>query len=76
MAALDSILYNLLKYSDIFIAAMFFRKIEFRIGINLGDVIEDGDRIHGDGINLAARVPGPLFDIGCILCLHLPENDL
>ncbi|BBO74748.1 guanylyl cyclase [Desulfosarcina widdelii] len=34
------------------------RKMEFRIGINLGDVIEDGDRIYGDGINIAARIEG------------------
>jgi class 3 adenylate cyclase/CHASE2 domain-containing sensor protein len=34
------------------------RKMEFRIGINLGDVIEDGDRIYGDVINIAARVQG------------------
>jgi adenylate cyclase len=32
------------------------RKIEFRIGINLGDVIEEGDDLHGDGVNIAARV--------------------
>lgn len=32
------------------------RKMEFRIGINLGDVIEEGDRIYGDGVNLAARI--------------------
>ena len=32
------------------------RKMEFRIGINLGDVIEDDDRIYGDGINIAARL--------------------
>ena len=32
------------------------RKMEFRIGINLGDVIEDGDSIYGDGVNIAARV--------------------
>jgi TolB-like protein/class 3 adenylate cyclase len=32
------------------------RKMEFRIGINLGDVIEEEDRIYGDGINIAARV--------------------
>jgi adenylate cyclase len=31
-------------------------KMEFRIGINLGDVIEDGERIYGDGINIAARI--------------------
>lgn len=32
------------------------RKMEFRIGINLGDVIEEGARIYGDGVNIAARV--------------------
>ena len=34
------------------------RRMEFRIGINLGDVIVEGDRIYGDGINLAARLEG------------------
>ena len=34
------------------------RKMEFRIGINLGDVIEEGERIYGDGVNIAARVEG------------------
>jgi adenylate cyclase len=34
------------------------RRMEFRIGINLGDVIEEGARIYGDGINIAARVEG------------------
>jgi adenylate cyclase len=32
------------------------RKMEFRIGVNLGDVIEDGERILGDGVNIAARL--------------------
>ena len=32
------------------------RKMEFRIGVNLGDVIHDEDRIYGDGVNVAARV--------------------
>ena len=32
------------------------RKMEFRIGINLGDVIQEGDNIYGDGVNIAARV--------------------
>jgi adenylate cyclase len=32
------------------------RKMEFRIGVNLGDVIVEGDRIYGDGVNIAARV--------------------
>jgi adenylate cyclase len=30
------------------------RRMEFRIGINLGDVIEEDDRIYGDGVNIAA----------------------
>jgi adenylate cyclase len=34
------------------------RKMEFRIGINLGDVIQAGERIYGDGVNIAARVEG------------------
>ncbi len=32
------------------------RRMEFRIGINLGDVIEEGDSIYGDGVNIAARL--------------------
>jgi adenylate cyclase len=31
-------------------------RMEFRIGINLGDVIEEGERIYGDGVNIAARI--------------------
>jgi len=34
------------------------RKMEFRIGINSGDVVQEGDRIYGDGVNIAARVEG------------------
>lgn len=34
------------------------RKMEFRIGINVGDVIEEGDKIYGDGVNIAARIEG------------------
>lgn len=34
------------------------RKMAFRIGVNLGDVIQDGDRIYGDGVNIAARIEG------------------
>jgi TolB-like protein/class 3 adenylate cyclase len=32
------------------------RRMEFRIGINLGDVIDEDDRIYGDGVNIAARL--------------------
>src|SRR5439155_19524222 len=34
------------------------RKMEFRIGINVGDVIVEGERIYGDGVNIAARLEG------------------
>jgi adenylate cyclase len=34
------------------------RRMHFRIGINLGDVVEEGERIYGDGVNIAARVEG------------------
>ena len=34
------------------------RKMEFRIGINLGDVIEEKESIYGDGVNVAARIEG------------------
>ena len=34
------------------------RQMAFRIGINLGDVIEEEGRIYGDGVNIAARVEG------------------
>jgi adenylate cyclase len=34
------------------------RQMEFRIGINLGDVVEEKGRIYGDGVNIAARVEG------------------
>jgi adenylate cyclase len=34
------------------------RRMEFRIGINLGDVIEEEETIYGDGVNIAARLEG------------------
>ena len=34
------------------------RRIEFRIGINLGDVIVEGDDLFGDGVNVASRIEG------------------
>jgi len=41
------------------------RKMTFRIGINLGDVIVDGQQIYGDGVNLAARIES-LADPGSV----------
>jgi adenylate cyclase len=32
------------------------RRMEFRIGVNLGDVLEEGEKIFGDGVNIVARV--------------------
>src|SRR6516225_10989336 len=42
------------------------RRIEFRIGINVGDIISDENDIYGDGVNVAARLeqlaePGAIF---------------
>ena len=44
------------------------RKMDFRVGINTGDVIQDGDRIYGDGVNVAARLesladPGGIWPV-------------
>jgi len=41
------------------------RKMEFRIGVNLGDVVEDREQILGDGVNIAARLES-LSDAGGI----------
>jgi len=41
------------------------RRMQFRIGINLGDVIVEGDAIYGDGVNIAARLES-LADYGGI----------
>jgi adenylate cyclase len=41
------------------------KRMELRVGINLGDVVIDGDDIHGDGVNIAARLEG-LAVPGCI----------
>src|ERR1700757_1570884 len=32
------------------------RRMEFRIGVNLGDVVVEGEQIYGDGVNVAARL--------------------
>jgi adenylate cyclase len=49
------------------------QRIEFRMGIHVGEVVEDGDQLHGDGINIAVRIEsvaeaggilisGPVYD--------------
>jgi len=49
------------------------RKMQFRIGINLGDVIEEDDRIYGDGVNITARLEA-LADPGGI-CISRTAYD-
>jgi adenylate cyclase len=49
------------------------RKMKFRIGINLGDVIEEGERIYGDGVNIAARIEN-LAEAGGI-CISVSAYD-
>jgi adenylate cyclase len=41
------------------------RRMQFRMGVNLGDVVEEEDRIYGDGVNIAARLES-LADSGGI----------
>jgi adenylate cyclase len=45
------------------------KKMAFRIGINIADVIEDGGRIYGDGVNVTARIES-LADAGGICVSH------
>lgn len=35
-----------------------YQRMQFRMGLNLGDVVVEGERIYGDGVNLAARLEG------------------
>ncbi|MBT4491206.1 MAG: adenylate/guanylate cyclase domain-containing protein, partial [Rhodospirillaceae bacterium] len=50
-------------------------RIEYRIGINVGDVIADGDDLLGDGVNIAARLEG-LADPGCIYMSHTARDQI
>jgi adenylate cyclase len=54
------------------------RRIDFRIGINLGDIIVDGDDIYGDGVNVAARLealaePGGIC-VSRTVCDHVQDK--
>lgn len=51
------------------------RRIRFRIGINVGDVIVDGADIHGDGVNLAARLEA-LAEPGGILVSRVVRDQI
>jgi adenylate cyclase len=51
------------------------RHIKFRIGINVGDLIVDGDDLYGDGVNMAARLEG-LASPGGIACSAAALNQI
>ena len=51
------------------------RRIQFRIGINVGDIIIDGDDIFGDGVNVAARLEA-LADPGGILVSSIVHDQV
>jgi adenylate cyclase len=51
------------------------RHIKFRIGVNLGDIIVDGDDFYGDGVNMAARLEG-LAGPGGIACSAIVRHQL
>jgi adenylate cyclase len=46
---------RLKKENDRFVES---KRLEFRMGVNIGDVVQDGDRIYGSGVNVAARIEG------------------
>jgi class 3 adenylate cyclase len=51
------------------------RQIQFRMGINVGDVIVDGDDIYGDGVNVAARIEA-LADPGSVYIARAAADEV
>jgi adenylate/guanylate cyclase family protein len=51
------------------------RRMEFRIGVNLGDVMVDSEQIYGDGVNVAARLES-LADPGGICISHTVHDQI
>jgi adenylate cyclase len=44
------------EFAELNVDVPFKRKMKFRIGVNVGDVVEEENRIYGEGVNIAARV--------------------
>jgi len=51
------------------------QRFQFRVGINLGDIIVDGDDFHGDGVNVAVRLQG-LAEPGGIACSAAVRHEI
>jgi len=50
------------------------RRMEFRIGVNLGDVVEEEDKIYGDGVNIASRLESLSQEGGVCISGAVYEN--
>jgi adenylate cyclase len=50
------------------------RRMEFRIGVNLGDVMVEGEQIYGDGVNVAARLESLAEPGGISISRTVHEN--
>ena len=50
------------------------RRIRYRVGINIGDIIVDGDDIYGDGVNVAARLEALAEPGGLLITQTVHEN--
>lgn len=50
------------------------RRLQFRIGVHLGDIVVDGDDIHGDGVNVAARLEALADPGGILISRSVHEN--
>ena len=50
------------------------RRMDFRIGVHFGDVVSHGERIYGDGINIAARLEGLADPAGICLSARVHEE--
>ena len=51
------------------------KRLEFRIGVNIGDVVQDGDRIYGGGVNIAARIEGLAEPGGVCISRNAYDHD-